>query len=310
MKRQRPAGEEASAYWDGLKLAGGLGEILITIYSDGLGRLALGLGICLFFAYLSNRLKVVDLSGAIASLAVGIPVFSLGGWKWFLILLVFFTGAAGFTKFKYEAKRRKGAAQEKGGARAWTNVLGNGGAAVAMAALEFLSISGGASSADIFLAGFLGAVSTTTADTLATEIGLLYPHDPRLIVSLRKRVPPGTSGGVTPLGESAAIASSLLIGAVAWALQIADWSLTRFVFLTLSSGLLGSLLDSLLGATVQGVFQCDVCGKISENEKHCGVTSRLVRGKRSFQNSAVNLVASVGGGAIACLMHLVALRSL
>ncbi len=285
-------------------MAGALVEIFLAIYNDNLGRLALGVAICLFFAYLSNRLKVVDSSGAVASLAIGIPVFAWGGWKWFLILLLFFTGTAGFTKFKYEAKLRKGAAQEKGGARAWTNVIGNGGTAVAMAALEFLSISKGTSSADIFLAGFLGAVSTTTADTLATEIGLLYPHDPRLITSLGKRVPPGTSGGVTPLGESAAIASSLLIGVASWILQIADWSLTRFVFVTFSSGLLGSLLDSLLGASVQGVFQCDVCGKTSESEKHCGVPSRLVKGKQGFQNSTVNLVASAAGGVVACLMHL------
>jgi len=122
--------------------------------------------------------------------------------------------AAQFTRYKYDTKRRRGFAQEKGGARAWQNVFANGEVAALLAISERLFAN------NIFLAGFIGAVATATADTLATEIGLLYPHNPRSIADLRKEVPPGTSGCVSPLGEFATLLGSSIIGLAAWLLGV------------------------------------------------------------------------------------------
>ena len=70
---------------------------------------------------------------------------------------------------------------------------------------------------------------------------------------------------MTRLGIWASVAGALLIGAVATALtQIVSllkgtgWSLqaASFSLLALVGGLTGSIVDSLLGATVQGVHYC------------------------------------------------------
>jgi len=156
-----------------------------------------GVIVCGLFGWLSLRMRIVDKSGLVAGFVVGSSVFIFpkDGWKWFTVILVFHLVAAQFTKYKYEAKRRRGFAQEKGGARAWQNVFANGGFAA------LLAIGDGLFASELFLAGFIGAVGTATADTLATEIGLLYPRNPRSVADLRKKVSPGNIWGCISIGR-------------------------------------------------------------------------------------------------------------
>jgi uncharacterized membrane protein len=114
----------------------------------------------------------------------------------------------------------------------------------------------------------------------------------------------------------ASVAGALLIGTVATALwQIesllsgAGWSLeaVSLALLAATGGLVGSLFDSLLGATVQGIYYCEHCGKETEwSVHHCGRSHSggllLVRGWAWLDNDLVNLVASVVGGVIAALL--------
>ena len=65
-------------------------------------------------------------------------------------------------------------------------------------------------------------------------------------------------------------------------------------------GLAGSLFDSLLGATVQQIYYCDVCQKDTERKIHkCGTETRSLRGWSWLNNDLVNLVASFVGGIMA-----------
>lgn len=274
-------------------------EILLNLFQIISGVIVVGL-----FGVLSVKKKAVDKTGLIAGFAVGLSVWILGGWQWFLIILVFHLIAAQFTKYKYELKRSKGAAEEKGGARAWYNVFANGGIAMLLAILEGYGKFGG----DVFFAGFLGAISTATADTLATEIGLLNPGNPRLIVNLKKKVEPGTSGGITPLGEFATFAGALIIGLVAFLLQVAgfldvNWG-SKILFISVVAGFLGCTFDSILGATVQAVYRCQVCGKITEKRIHCGQKTKHIRGYELIENNTVNFISTALGALIAMLLYL------
>jgi uncharacterized membrane protein len=122
-------------------------------------------------------------------------------------------------------------------------------------------------------------------------------------------VVPGTSGGVTRLGIWASVAGSLLIGAIATALaQVASllngsgWSLraSSYTLVAVAGGLAGSLFDSLLGATLQGIYFCDHCGKETESATHrCGRMARPLRGWGWLSNDLVNLMASLVGGLVA-----------
>lgn len=262
-----------------------------------------GVIVCGVFGWLSLRTRIVDKSGLAAGFVVGSSVFIFpkDGWKWFIIILVFHLVAAQFTKYKYEVKRKRGFAQEKGGARAWQNVFANGGAAA------LLAIGEGLFASNMFLAGFIGAVGTATADTLATEIGLLYPRDPRSIADLRKKVPPGTSGGVSPLGEFATLLGSFIIGLAAWLLGVSaspEWNFIRVMTIALISGFLGCTVDSMIGATVQGMFRCSICNKITESKKHCGEPSIYISGCRTIDNNLVNFISTGVGALVAVLVYL------
>ncbi len=275
-----------------------------------LGCLIVGL-----FGILSYKIKIVSTSGVIAGAIVGLTVWIFGGWSWFILILTFHLSAGAFTKYKYQRKIREGLAQEKGGARPWPNVMANGGFPTICAALEglmvLLSLNG-----DIFLFGFIGGVTTMCADTIATEVGLLSKTPPRLVTHLRQKVPPGTSGGITILGELGALIGAVLIGGLAWLL--AGLGLMRNPFTNalvpftyqlliaaVTAGMIGCLIDSIFGATIQGIFLCNKCKKITEKAKHCGEKSIHQRGIAFFENNMVNFTSAMIGGLIAMGVYII-----
>ena len=67
-------------------------------------------------------------------------------------------------------------------------------------------------------AGFIGSIAVATADTLASEIGVVDKY-PRLITNFKK-VPPGTDGGISPIGTAAGIIGAGIIGVCAYFLGI------------------------------------------------------------------------------------------
>jgi len=249
---------------------------------------------CFLIGALSLKMRFIDVSGAVAAFIIGFLIFVLPpeGWRWFIVILIFHAVAAQFTKYKYEHKRRIGFAQEKGGARAWPNITANGGIAALFAFGEGLWPSGA------LALGFIGAVSTATADTLATEIGLLSRVEPRLITSLRRKVPAGTSGGVSLMGELATLFGAIVIGFAAWLLNMANlrgYGLEATILVAVISGFVGCTFDSVLGASVQGMFRCKVCGSVTENKKHCHSSTVHLRGSRMIDNNMVNLIATAVG---------------
>jgi uncharacterized protein (TIGR00297 family) len=253
--------------------------------------------IVLLFALAAVLLKAIDSRGFIASVAVGFSILYGGGWNWFAIVAAFFTLGVGFTWYKYSYKRKIGAAQEKGGARNWPNILANGGLAAVFSMLEL--VYGGS----IFAFLFLGSIATATSDTVATEIGLLSKSRPRLITKPSMRVNPGYSGGVTAYGIMGSFISALIIGILASFLGVGGDKII-VILCSVSSGVLGSLFDSFLGASLQRKSYCRICLKPTEHLKHCGENTIRTSGLFFMDNNVVNLISTLFGSLISYFFFL------
>jgi len=228
-------------------------------------------------------------TGAVAAVVVGTLVFGLGGLAAGAALVAFFVSGS------WLSRRRRVAGElvaAKGHRRDSVQVLANGGAAACAAIL----LSTGLARAR---GAMLGALAAAAADTWASEIGVRSPTPPRLITTGR-RVPPGTSGGVTRWGWLASASGATFVAAAyLLAGRGKDWRAT--LLSALLGGLLGSLADSLVGATLQASYRCDRCGQRSESRRHAcdqGGAMQLARGWAWVTNDAVNFVATTLGAAV------------
>ncbi|MFQ5711582.1 MAG: TIGR00297 family protein [Candidatus Geothermarchaeales archaeon] len=250
------------------------------------------------FGIIAYKLKILDVLGVIASLIVGITIFWFGGWTWFLQIFYFLTAASIFTRFKYSLKYNQGLALEGGEIRTWTNVAANGGAA------SIATVIYGFTGHALWYAFFVGSVSSVAADTLATEVGLTSKTPPRLITNLNKIVAPGTSGGITLVGEVAALLAAAFSGVIGFfGASLLGSPYFKVLLIALTSGFLGANVDSLLGASVQGIYTCGVCGKTTEKKIHCEKKTTLQRGSTRVDNDFVNLSSSIIGGLAAVALY-------
>jgi len=269
------------------------------------GQLLVGVVLSAVAGGLGYWRRALTLGGFAGAMLVGTLTFGLGGWIWGLLLITFFVSSSLLSHYRRADKVPVADKFAKGNRRDLGQVLANGGAGAALA-VAFAQYP-----EPLLFAAFLGVMAAVNADTWATELGVLSRVPPRLVTT-NQEVPPGTSGGVTGLGTWASVAGALLIGTVATALtQVASlwngngWSLqaVSFPVLAVVGGLAGSLFDSLLGATVQGIYFCDSCGRETERTVHlCGRTTHLVRGWPWLNNDVVNLVASLVGGLTAAVL--------
>ncbi len=257
----------------------------------------LDLFIVVLFALAAVLLRAIDSRGFIASVVVGFSILYGGGWSWFVIVAAFFTLGVGFTWYKYSYKRMIGAAQEKGGARNWPNILANGGLGAVFSIMEY--IYGGS----IFAFLFLGSIAAATSDTVATELGLLSKKTPRLIIKPREEVKPGSSGGVTIYGFIGSFFSALIIALLAAFLGLAENKLLLLATVV-SAGVLGSAFDSFLGATLQRKAYCRICLKPTEHMKHCGERTVRTSGLAFLENNLVNLLSTLFGSLVSLLFFI------
>ena len=259
--------------------------------------IGVGLAVVFLFTIISTRLRLLTQGGMLAALLVGTLVTLSAGLAWLGLLLAFHLAAGAVTRFHYETKLRNGTAELKGGARSWTNVFANGGVPAVFAVFEGTIHSG------IFFGGFLGALSSAASDTLATEVGTLYPGEPRLITKLGRKVRAGTSGALSPYGEAAILLGAALLGAVAYIFHIESWSLFKTLLVAVSAGFIGSTVDSLLGASLQAKYICPRCNEETETNLHkCTSECRLISGTPLMNNHSVNLISTIVGGLIGVLL--------
>jgi uncharacterized protein (TIGR00297 family) len=279
-----------------------------------LSRLVIGLLLSAAIGLLAYRRNSLAPSGVAGAVLVGTLIFGFGGWTWGLVLISFFVSSSLLSHYRQDDKIALAEKFAKGERRDLGQVLANGGvgALLALAVYFLIDLQGQARAGNplyIYLTlAFFGAMASVNSDTWATELGVLARETPRLITTGRP-VAPGTSGGVTRYGTLAALTGAAFIGVAAFVLiQLASLATSGallladlpIVVIAAAAGLVGSLFDSLLGATVQRIYWCDHCEKETERQVHsCGVHTRPLRGWGWMNNDMVNFVSSLVGGLLA-----------
>lgn len=209
-----------------------------------------------------------------------------------------------------------------GGQRDWIQVLCNGGVAT-IAAICYIAIGGfgerpfyifflspdsyvppGYSVPNVFsslaAAACMSSLACACGDTWASEVGSVTGGTPYLITRCCcwKRVPRGTNGGVSLIGLACSLAGGLAVGlayfvglAILVGFEDNEDALLQMSVIPLGgvAGFWGSLLDSLLGATLQYSGYSKRRGCVvhapGEDVKH-------ISGWNILDNHAVNLLAS------------------
>ena len=160
----------------------------------------------------------------------------------------------------------------------------------------------------------LGHYAACMGDTLASELGILSKTPPRLITNLRRIVPPGTNGGVSSWGT---ICSGLGGAFIGFTLFVSEKLRTKgqlrgvpsftvgaqFILLGAAAGFAGSMLDSLLGATMQQTWYSRktkqvLLGKRPQSRKGDEDEWEVICGKDVLSNNTVNFISSALTGAL------------
>ncbi|KAJ4951757.1 hypothetical protein NE237_028589 [Protea cynaroides] len=220
--------------------------------------------------------KSLDLSGAFMGFLVMALHFGVG-YRFGALLLVFFLTSSKLTKVGEDKKRIIDADFKEGGQRNWIQVLANSGIASVLVliagnltgCLDKCLDSKESALVTCLIGGIIGHYACCNGDTWSSEIGMLSSAQPRLITTF-KPVRKGTNGGVTTTGLLAAAAAGGVIGLTFVLFGFfttkcnSDVALKQLLVvpLALLAGLFGSLIDSLLGATLQFSGFCTVRNKV------------------------------------------------
>ena len=192
---------------------------------------------------------------------------------------------------------RRAEAAAQGADAPGPRVLCNGGIPTLLALAAFgavgfgeVALSAAAHPSYTALGGsFLGYYACCCGDTWASELGILSQGLPRLVTTLRP-VRKGTNGAVSGLGLAASLGGGLFIGLVFFLAAAACGCPQPLVVpLAAGFGLLGSLIDSVVGATLQYSGYCWDSQKVVQ---HPGVNVTPITGRPLLTNNGVNLVSA------------------
>ncbi len=247
--------------------------------------IATALALAAGLAAVGAILRWLTWSGAAAATLVGGTILATTGLAGGALLALFFVTGSLLT---YALPANRGSVNARSGARVWRQVVANGTWAALGAVTSTVAPGAG-------WAVLIGALAAAQADTWGTEIGCLARVPPRLITT-GVRVPAGTSGAITPLGTTAGIAGAALMAGLGLTLgapaAAALWGV--------AGGVVGTLVDSVLGATVQAKYRCERCDAETERRPHhCGESGTRFAGWRWIDNDVVNALATGVGAGVA-----------
>lgn len=238
----------------------------------------------IILASLAYWKQSVSVSGFIAGIVAGTGIWVMAGFRAWIILGLFFVTSSAFSRYRKSLHEELHKMHKRGNRRDAIQVIANAGIAFFLALLYWQY---GEPELLLLLAVSFAA---STSDTWASEIGATSDRQPLSITRL-KPVTPGLSGGVTTRGFAASLAGSLFIALAAVLLfnetTLYSTASMSIVIVTLS-GLSGSVVDSILGDTIQAKYH-DGNGQVTEKP---GDGHILTSGVSWMNNDMVNIISN------------------
>lgn len=183
--------------------------------------------------------KLTPLAG-LTGAGTAAAIYSGGGYPGLLLLALFFLLGTASTSWQKEKKRGIESHAEHEPTRTAGQVLANGGVA-AIAGIASRLLPGHQA---FFLLLMAAALSSATADTLSSELGMIYGRRFYHILT-GKQAQRGLDGVISIEGTLIGIAGSALIGIV---YKSTTHATTQQALIVILAGTFGNLVDSLLGA--------------------------------------------------------------
>ena len=274
--------------------------------------------------------KSLDETGAAAAFIVGFISFAVS-YRMGLILILFYLSSSRLTKLREEVKRKLEEDYKISGQRNYLQVLTNSFLATVIAIIYYYycgedshvdfigSIKDGQLNKDCILwCMYIAHYACANGDTWASEVGILSKPSPRLVTTMfTRKVPPGTNGGMSMLGTTASALGGAFIGMSYYLLGLLlnfqyvpkvgfVYSIVKgrdqwpMIVVGLVFGALGSLIDSILGATLQATYfhKEKKCIVKNPTTNHTGssvsggnISVELICGIDILSNEAVNFIS-------------------
>lgn len=252
-------------------------------------------------ALVGYKKKSLDASGALAAIGVGFGSIYADARFGAALASFFFTSSA-VTRVRADVKKKVEEDYKVGGGRNAVQVFANGFVPT-MIALAFEFGGGAFGSSSALASAYLAYYACCGGDTWASELGVLSKSKPRLITNWAREVTPGTNGGVTALGWASSASGGAVVGA---AFHVGQTALRAFasdglvahepsnalvvIGFSALAGVFGSLVDSVLGATIQFSGYCEERKRVVSKP---GPTVTRISGLEVLSNSMVNLVSGI-----------------
>lgn len=290
-------------------------SVVNPTWAETIVPLWIALSVAVLIAGIAWRTQHLSRGGALAAVCVGTAALH-AQLSWGVVLITWFAATSLLSRWQRERKwARTATILAKNDQRDAWQVIANGGVFAVLAVLTILvrwyavtdgRISGGpddhsfddstAAMTVTFAVAAAGALAAAAADTFATEIGTLARAEPRSIRSWQL-VPAGTSGAITAIGTIASIAGAVLVALCATVVGLTPIAAMPAIVM---AGILGSLVDTFLGAWLQARRWCPQCEAATERSLHnCATPTIPHAGIAWLNNDVVNVLCTITGAVIA-----------
>lgn len=239
---------------------------------------------------LAPKKKLLTLDGAITAFVIGMLFYLFGGFFSWLLLILFFLSSSIIGKVKKYyglIDETELVVEEKKGRSAIQVIANSVPALICLVLFHFTKQT-------YFYLAMVGTIAGATADTWASEIGILSKKTPVSILTF-KPIAAGLSGGITLLGTVASFfgASFIAVSFLVFffgKLQSIERAFLYSVIIVLS-GFISSVIDSILGILVQEKYQLE--NQVITEVKGQDTSTLLYSGIKGIDNNMVNLITGL-----------------